>query len=149
MTDKLKNRNLIVNNSKTEKLNIKRNGDENWKKCKYLGSFLDTEKDISHRKQMSMLSYNTHQNILQDKKLNLKTKIRIFESYVSSIFLYNSELWTLTKKLENEIDVFQRILLRRILKIKYPYIITNENLYKRTKIIPWTKEIIIKLRKNK
>ena len=94
---------------------------------------------------MSMLSYNKYQDILQDKKLNLKTKIRIFESYVSSIFLYNSELWTLTKKLENEIDVFQRILLRRILKIKYPYIITNENLYKRTKIIPWTK--VIKIRR--
>ena len=145
MTDKLKNRNLIVNNSKTEKLNIKRNGDENWKKCKYLGSFLDTEKDISHRKQMSMLSYNTHQNILQDKKLNLKTKIRIFESYVSSIFLYNSELWTITKKIGNEIDVFQRILLRRMLKIKYPYIITNENLYKCTNMIPWTQ--IIKRRR--
>ncbi len=145
ITETLKKRNLVINNSKTEKIDIRKNGDENWKNCKYLGSFLDTERDISNRKRMSMLSYNKYQDILQDKKLNLKTKIRIFESYVSSIFLYNSELWTLTKKLENEIDVFQRILLRRILKIKYPYIITNENLYKRTKIIPWTK--VIKIRR--
>jgi len=49
------------------------------------------------------------------------------------------------KKIGNEIDVFQRILLRRMLKIKYPYIITNENLYKCTNMIPWTQ--IIKRRR--
>ena len=58
--------------------------------------------------------------------------MRIFNVYVASIFFYNSELWTLTKKLENKVDVFQRRLLRRILKIKYPKKISNENLYKKT-----------------
>ncbi len=28
--------------------------------------------------------------------------------------MYNSELWTLTKKLENTVDIFQRLLKRKI-----------------------------------
>ena len=55
--------------------------------------------------------------------------------------MYNSELWTLTKKLENEIDVFQRNLLKKILQIKYPYIIRNEDLYRKTCEIPWSTKI--------
>ena len=45
-------------------------------------------------------------------------KVRIFNTFVSSIFLYNSELWSVTKQLESKIDVVQRSLLRRILKFK-------------------------------
>ncbi len=39
-------------------------------------------------------------------KDHTEDRIRIFEVYVSSIFLYNSEVWTLTKALENTTDVF-------------------------------------------
>ena len=35
----LKEKNLQVNDSKTEEYEIKRGGDENWKKCKYLGRY--------------------------------------------------------------------------------------------------------------
>ena len=47
--------------------------------------------------------------------------------------------------MENEIDIFHRILLRSILKIHYPYIISNDDLYSRTKEIPWS--LIIKKRR--
>ena len=40
---KLENRNLHINETKTEEYEIKRNGNENWKKCKLLGSLLDTD----------------------------------------------------------------------------------------------------------
>ena len=46
-------------------------------------------------------------------KISLSTRIRAFNAYVTSIFLYNSELWTLTKNKENKIDTFQRNLLRK------------------------------------
>ncbi len=81
-------------------------GDEPWKKCKYVGSLLDTEEDIKQRKQLSMVSYIQHKHPLTNTKIPLKTTIRIFEAYVSSIFLYNNEVWTLTITLENTIDVF-------------------------------------------
>ena len=45
----LKSRNLIVNNTKTEQYTVRQNIDE-WKKCKLLGSYVDTETDIKNRK---------------------------------------------------------------------------------------------------
>ena len=50
-----------------------------------------------------------------------------------SVFLYNSELWTLTKNLEKEIDVYQRILLRRIINKTKMDKIRNTDLYLITK----------------
>ena len=61
-----------------------------------------------------------------------------------SVFLGNSELWTLTKKLENIIDIFQCRHLRKILGIKWQRNITNNELYTRTKCELWTK--LIKIR---
>jgi len=57
---------------------------------------------------------------------------------VVSIFLYNCGIWTLIAKLENQIDVFQRMFLRRILGIRYPKKITNAELYKVTKQEAWS-----------
>ena len=47
--------------------------------------------------------------------------------------LYNSELWTLTKDLEDSLDIFQRKLLRRMLHVKLTNKIRNEDLYRRAK----------------
>ena len=75
--------------------------------------------------------------------LELKIKIRAFDCYVSSIFLYNSELWTLTTTLETAIDSFHRRLIRTLcLNVKWPEVVTNENVYKLTNIKPWSNVII-------
>ncbi len=105
---KLKRNNLFVNESKTEEYQIKRGGDNSWKKCKYLGSLLDTEQDIKRRKSLAISTYNKMKNILENRKTSIPTKKRIFKCYIESVLLYNSELWTMTKKLNDDIDVFQR-----------------------------------------
>ena len=38
--------------------------------------------------------------------MNIEVNVRSFSYYVSSVFLYNCETWTLTKTLENTIDLF-------------------------------------------
>ena len=88
-----------------------------------------------------MASFKNHQHKLTSKKLSLKTRLRFFNVFVTSIFMYNSELWVLTKKLENDIDIFHRKLLRRILKIFYPFTIRNETLYYRTNESKWSNKI--------
>ena len=55
------------------------------------------------------------------------------------MFLYNSEFWTLTKKLEKTIDTSQHRHLRKILGINWQRNITNNELYARTKCEPWSK----------
>ena len=63
--------------------------------------------------------------------------MHILNVFSYTIFLHNSETWTLTKKLENDINIFQRNLLRKIINTKWPRKITNENIYKITNLIPW------------
>ena len=120
--------NLNVNHSKTEEYKIKRNGNEDWKTCKYLGSMLDTQKDINRRKGLGIAAYNKMKTILENKHVSTEVKMRIFNAYVSSIFMYNNELWTLTQAMNHEIDVYQRMFLRKIMKIKWQDKVTNENL---------------------
>ena len=137
----LKKRNLNVNIGKTEEYHIRREGNEDWKKCKYLGSLLDTKSDISRRKGLAISTYNKVKHILDSKKLTLDIKLRVFDTYISSVFLYNCELWTLTKALEQEIDIFQRKQLRRLLNISWPRKRRNEELYEITKMKKWSVEI--------
>ena len=68
--------------------------------------------------------------------------------YLSSIFLYNSELWTLTKTKEKNIDSFHRRILRTsCLNIRWPKKISNAEVYERTGVKPWSH--IIKIRQLK
>jgi len=137
----LKKRNLDINFNKTEQYNINRHGDEEWKKCKYLGSMLDTETDIKRRKCLAIVAFNKYKSILTSKKLNIKTRIRLFNIYIGSVFLYNAELWFSSIKIDNIIDAFHRTLLRKVLKIKWPFKITNVDLYNRTHVSKWSVSI--------
>ena len=68
-------------------------------------------------------------------------RLRLFNTYVTPIFMYNSEIWTMTPTLNNTIDSFHRKLLRRVLNNHYPHIIPTTELYTRTKQVKWS-EII-------
>ena len=137
----MKEENLIINETKTEEYSITRGGNEDWKKCKYLGSMLDTENDINRRKILAINAEKQLKHVLNNRKINLDTKINIHTAFIKSIFLYNSELWTLTSKLEKEIDAFQRKGLRRILNIRWPDKISNKDLYEKTNQTPWSRNI--------
>ena len=79
--------------------------------------------------------------LFKSRNISEITKTRIFEAFVSSIFLYNSELWTVTPTVEKGIDSFQRRLLRKVIQISWPKIITNKQLYEKTKAKPWSQTI--------
>ena len=103
------------------------------KVAKYLGSYIDTEKDIQRRKQLSIITYNKYKKVLETNKISLKTRLSLFNTLVLSVFLCNSELWTLTKQLENNVNAFHRKMLKRMLKIYWPCIISNADCYERCK----------------
>ena len=65
-----------------------------WKDCKLLGSLLSTVEDIKRRKGLAIAAMNNMKHIFYGKR-DIKVKLRAFNCYVSSIFLYNSELWSI------------------------------------------------------
>ena len=91
-----------------------------------------SEEDIKRRRRLAKISYDKIRPALENKKLNNEIKASIFNTMISSVFLYNSEMWTTTKDMEEGIDTYQRTNLRRILNIRYPRKITNEMLYSTT-----------------
>ena len=132
----------MINTSKTEEYTVKYKNEDEWKNAKILGSKLNTEADIANRKSLSLNALTNLKEIFQNKRLSTRTKVRAFEAYITPIFLYNSELWTLTKTLENQIDSFHRRILRsHVLNIRWPKIVKNEDVYEKTKIEPWSKTI--------
>ncbi len=139
--EKLKLRNLNINQSKTEEYTISRKSDDSWKSCKYVGSHPDTTKDFQRRKGLALGSYQQHRRILESNRISLDVRIRVFNAYITSIFLYNSELWSLNATLIKKIDCFHRNLLRKILKVKWPFNISNKEVYRRTKEIKWSHKI--------
>ena len=126
---------------KTIQHTINRTQKNDWKKCKYLGTLLDTETDIERRKNLTYIAFNKYRQTLTCRNLLLYLRIRLFNVYVTSIFMYNSELWTLTRSLERKIDAFRRQLLRQLLNIYYPNIITNNDIYVMTRQHLWTDKI--------
>ncbi len=122
---KLKERNLNVNEGKTEEYTISRTGNEEWKKCKYVGSHPDTETDFMRRKKLSVAAYQQHRKILESSRISLKIRMRLFNAYITSVFMYNVEIWSLNKTLENRIDRFHRNHLRKLLKIRWLHRISN------------------------
>ena len=103
---------LTVNRAKTEEYVVSRQGNTDWQTCKYLGSLLDTDKDIDRRKVLANATFAKYKHILTNRRLKLKLRLRLLDTYIKPIFTYNSELWTLTKTLSDKVDAFHRTLLR-------------------------------------
>ena len=97
-----------------------------WKGCKYLGSLIDSGKDLSRRKGLIYNIYHKYKMILNNKNIRLSLRLKLFNSYVKPSLLYKSELRTLTKQMEQEIDILQRKFLRSMLNIHYPDSVTSD-----------------------
>ena len=142
---KLANFNLKVNESKTEQYVIpdppNTDNSKSWKKCKLLGSLLDTREYIKRRKILVIDAMKKYRNIYKSKYLSLKQKIRHFNMYIQSIMLYNSEIWTMTDTLNKSIDAFQRRQLRYVVNVVWPKKISSEKLYEITNVIPWSETV--------
>lgn len=138
----LEKRNLSCNQDKTESYMISReNCDQKYKKCKYLGSLLDTKEDFKRRKHLTIESMKTLNPIWKNKNVSIETKHRIFKSMVTPIMLYNAHIWTTNKTMNGEINAFQRRMLRNMLNIKWPRKISNEQLKNKIKYEEWTENI--------
>ena len=116
-----------------------------WKECKLLGSKLDTGKEINRRKHLTIDSMKKFESAYKSKNLSIQTKMRTFNAFAASVFLYNAELWAITSTTAKKIDSFHRRMIRQAVNIRWPKKISNVHLYNMTQVEPWSK--IIKRRR--
>ena len=74
-------------------------------------------------------------------RTNIKTKLKIFNVLIGSIFLYNAYLLAMNNSRAGKIDAFHRRLLRHAINIKWPRKLSNVALQKITKQVPWSQVI--------
>ena len=66
------------------------------------------------------------------KSLRKDTKVTIFNACVKSVLLYGCETWLVTKEIQCKIQTFVNRCLRYRLRIWWPNIISNKDLWKVT-----------------
>jgi len=102
----------------------------------YLGSIIDkkggTDADVKARIGKARGAFTQLTNVWKSGSIGTKTKIRIFNTSVKSVLLYGSETWRLTKQTTNKLQAFVNSCLRKILKIRWPDTIRNEQLWEQT-----------------
>ena len=69
-------RHLCINTDKTEEYEVSRKGNDEWKKCKLVGSLMDTTCDINRRRGLAHHAYNKLKKILKSKQVNPKAKTK-------------------------------------------------------------------------
>ena len=102
----------------------------------YLGSIINetggTDEDITARIRKAQPTFSMLMPVWKEKCVRLQTKLRIFDTNVKSVLLYGSETWRSTKLLIKKLQTFINKCLRMILNIRWPEVISNEELWGRT-----------------
>ena len=152
----LENWSLFVNESKTaytrvyladskerDAHNNLLRGNEEWRETIVLGSKLCSERDIKHRLNKANIAFHTYKKIWLNGqvKISEKRKIKLYDALITSVLLYNCSSWAVPENILNKLDVQQRKHLKQILKIFWPKITSNRDLYKRCNITPLTRRI--------
>ena len=94
---------------------------------KYLGSVVSDEgskPEILSRIAQTTVALTRLKPVWNDRSISLSCKIRLMCSFVTSIFLYVGESWTLTAELQR-IQMEMRCY-RKVLRISYKDHVTNE-----------------------
>lgn len=126
---------LVIENEKVEEVG----------KFIYLGSVISNDgsckEDLQNRIAKGQSVFSQLRKVWENRKIRLRTKLRIFEATVISVVRYGSETWALRRKEEDILDVFQRNCLRTILGIRRRDNVSNETLYERSGSNPLSKVI--------
>ena len=88
---------------------------------------------------------NYAKSVWLSKSLQKDTNIRIFNACVKSVLLYGCETWLVTNEIHRKIQTFVNRCLRYILRIWWPNIISNKDLWK----VTGQQDINLEIRKRK
>ena len=117
---------LYVNLSK-ENITCDDNAIEAVDDFKYLGAYImTTQRDLLYRRALAWISFWRLDKVWKSNSITLPLKRKLFDSLILSIFLYGSETWTLTRRMEDSINSFATSCYRIILNIRRIDRVTNQ-----------------------
>jgi len=97
----------------------------------YLGSISNetgkTDKEITARLRKAQSTFSMLMPVWKEKCIRLQAKLRFFNTNVKSVHPYGSETWISTKLRINILQTLINKCLMKILNIRWPMVISNEN----------------------
>ena len=125
--------NLNANKDKWEQTYVTHSEEEDkWKGTKKLGSLLGDEEDINRRMALATVQFKSLEKLwIRSKCISLRSRMRAYNAFVMPVLLYNGGTWGVCKSVERKLESFHRTHLRRVMGIRWPYVISNKVLYDR------------------
>lgn len=97
---------------------------------KYLGCYiteqLNPDREIRCRIETARTTFQKMKPLFCNDNLNLKLRQRMVKSYIWSVLLYGAEVWTIKAATVNRLEAFEMWLHRRMLRIPWTDMQTNE-----------------------
>eukprot|EP00117_Sycon_ciliatum_P021388 scpid32601/ scgid1959/ Probable RNA-directed DNA polymerase from transposon BS; Reverse transcriptase len=144
--DTLKQWDLTVNSTKTEFTHIERFSDciaEEWRLTRKLGSLLGDREDVSRRMQLATGAFQRLWALwVRGSQVRENRRVKLYNAFITPILLYNCSTWGVPSNVIKRLEAFHRRQLRTVVGIKYPQVIKNSELYKRTNSQPLGETIV-------
>ena len=93
---------------------------------------------MKRREQLSVIAQASGKKLWTKKKVNIQTKLKIYESIVKPVLTYNFAILALTKNESKELDCIHRKQLRQVWNDKR---IHNKQLYEKSREKPLSAEM--------
>ncbi|XP_065320774.1 uncharacterized protein LOC135928280 [Gordionus sp. m RMFG-2023] len=107
---------------------------------KYLGVNIDNKgsykDELRFRIQNSRAAFYKYFKLWRTREISVFTRLRIFNSSIIPILLYGGDTWEITKTETKRLQTFVNKCLRIINGVFNPNIISNDNLWRRSKHTP-------------
>jgi hypothetical protein len=131
-----KTQEMRMNTPETQNITVNGEALETVDDFVYLGAIMSTEdptkKDIKRRLGLARTAFVQLNRIWKSSQISERTKIRLYNSNIKSVLLYGSETWRVTKTDMKALATFHHRCLRRICKVFWPNIISNNDILNRT-----------------
>ena len=112
----------------------------------YLGSVFTkgggADEDVNRRLSKARTTFRMLEPVWRSSQYSNITKIKLYQSCIVSVLLYGSECWKMTDTNARKVNTFHTKCLRRVMKIFWPLIITNEVLLQKCGSLPMSQTIM-------
>ena len=126
---------MRINGKSTEPVTVNVQNLDETSKFTYLGGVVTTQggggDDITCRIGKARTAFRKLNRIWKSSHYSIMTKVYLYNSLVKSVLLYGCETWKMNEGDARKLDTFQFTCTRRIIKIRWPYVISNEDPMKR------------------
>ena len=139
---------MRINGKSTGPVTVNGQNLDETSKFTYLGGAVTTQggggDDITCRRGKARTAFTKLNRIWTSSNYSIMTKVHLYNSMVRSIIIYGCETWKMSEGDTRKLDTFQFTCMRRIIKIRWPYVVSNEDLMKRTETKRVSTEIKIR-----